>query len=297
MAKLRSLALTNYRRYAGEIELPLDPGVNLVHMPPGMGKTTILEAISWCLLGTELVAEPGQVPNAEALGMGMAEVRVAMTFINGERLERFALYSMVEDEVKRQGWGWRLTGAGGKVAGEGDDAEEFADEAERLFPEACVHSNLISGASLARVVAGGASGPERAIQCSDTWCTSDLSIRCSMEATGLFLELCPDAPVRALGYDAGGRPEVSVEGGLSPDEVRLAVLSHALAFARESAGICPIFLDDPLQGVSGGDRGRIFANLLDSLPKKQVVLLLSDPQDIEALRATGRVDKELEIRG
>jgi DNA repair exonuclease SbcCD ATPase subunit len=91
MAKLRSLTLINYRRFAGEIELPLDPGVNMIVMPPGMGKTTILEAVSWCLLGTELVADPEQVPNAEALGAGMAEVRVALTFTNGERLERASL--------------------------------------------------------------------------------------------------------------------------------------------------------------------------------------------------------------
>ncbi len=201
MAKLRSLTLINYRRYAGEIELPLDPGVNLIVIPPGMGKTTILEAISWCLLGNELVADPEQVPNAEALGAGMAEVRVAMTFVNGERLERFALYARTDDRVERQGWGWRLTGGDGAVIAEGDDAGEFAEHAERLFPEACVHANLISGGSLERVTRGGASGPERAIRCSDTWCTSDLSIRCSMAATELLTGLCPSAPVRTLGYD------------------------------------------------------------------------------------------------
>lgn len=297
MAKLRSLTLINYRRFAGEIELPLDPGVNLVVVPAGKGKTTILEAISWCLLGNELVADADQVPNAEALGAGMAEVRVGMTFVNGERLERFALYSLVDDRVERQGWGWRLTGSDGRVAAEGDDTEEFADHAERLFPEACVHANLISGGSLERVAQGGTSGPERAVQCSDTWCTSDLAIRCSMEATGLFMGLCPGAPVRALGYDPEGRPEILVEGALSPEQVRLAVLSHALAFARESTGVCPMFLDDPLEGARAGDRKGMFSAILDALPSKQVVLLLADPEDVAALRSMDRVDKELEIRG
>lgn len=297
MAKLRSLTLINYRRFAGEIELPLDPGVNMIVMPPGMGKTTILEAVSWCLLGTELVADPEQVPNAEALGAGMAEVRVALTFTNGERLERFALYSQVDDRVERQAWGWLLVGADGVVAAKGSDAEGFAEQAERLFPEVCVHANLISGSSLDRVVRGGPSGPERAIRCSDSWCTSDLSIRCSMEATGLFLSLYPDAPVRTLGYDPDGRPEISVEGALSSEQVGMAVLSHALAFARESTGMCPLFLDDPLEGMEGGDRRSMFRGILDALPSKQVVFLFSDRRDVEALRSTGRVDKELEIRG
>jgi hypothetical protein len=297
MAKLRSLTLINYRRYAGEIELPLDPGVNLIAIPPGMGKTTILEAISWCLLGNELVADPEQVPNADALGTGMAEVRVAMTFVNGERLERFALYARTDDRVEKQGWGWRLTGEDGAVVAEGDDAAEFTEHAERLFPEACVHANLISGDSLDRVARGGASGPERAIQCSDTWCTSDLSIRCSMAATGLFMGMCPEAPVRTLGYDAEGRPELTIEGTLTPQQVQLAVLGHAIAFAGEGMGVCPLFLDDPLEGARAGDRKELFSAVLDSLQGKQVVFLLSDQEDIDSLRATGRVDKELEIRG
>jgi hypothetical protein len=193
------------------------------------------------------VADPEQVPNADALGTGMAEVRVAMTFVNGERLERFALYARTDDRVEKQGWGWRLTGEDGAVVAEGDDAAEFTEHAERLFPEACVHANLISGGSLDRVARGGASGPERAIQCSDTWCTSDLRIRCSMAATGLFMGMCPEAPVRTLGYDAEGRPELTIEGTLTPQQVQLAVLGHAIAFAGEGMGVCPLFLDDPLE--------------------------------------------------
>jgi hypothetical protein len=296
MAKLRSLTLTNYRRFAGEIELPLDPGVNMIAVPSG-GKTTILEAISWCLLGNELVSDPGQVPNVEALGTGMAEVRVALTFTNGERLERFALYSLVDDHVEKQGWGWLLTDPEGKVRGEGSDPEEFADQAERLFPEACVHGNLISGSSLESVVRGYPSGPERAIRCADAWCTSDQSIRCSMAVTEFFLSLCPGAPVRTMGFDPEGRLEATVEGMMTPEQLRLAALSHALAFSRETTGVCPLFLDDPLDGVRGGDRKAFYSAILGSLPSKQVVFLLSDPEDIDALRYTGKVDKELEIRG
>lgn len=297
MAKLRSLTLINYRRFAGEIELPLDPGVNLVVIPPGMGKTTILEAIAWCLLGNELVADPEQVANDDVLGAGMAQVMVALTFVNGERLERFALYSRVGERVEQQGWGWRLTGGDGAVVAEGDDAEEFADHAERLFPEACVHSNLISGSALARAAEGGTGGPERAVQCSNTWCTSDLSIRCSMAATGLFLDLCPEAPVRTLGYDPEGRLEATVEGSLSPQQVRMAVLSHAVAYAGEGGKVCPVFLDDPLEGAVQEDRSKLLTAVLDALPSRQIVLLLSDPGDVIALRSTRRVDKELEIRG
>jgi hypothetical protein len=297
MAKLRSVTLVNYRRFAGEIELPLDPGVNLVVVPYGMGKTSVLEAISWCLLGNDMVADPALVPNREALGTGMTKVLVALTFINGERLERYALFSLAEDRAERQRWGWRLTGSNGEVLAEGDDAEAFSEQAERLVPEACVHAGLISGSSLAGVARGGTCGPERAIRCSGSWCTSDLSIRCSFAATSLFLEMCPSAQIGTLGYDPEGRPEISVEGPLSPEQVRMAVLSHAIAFAGEGAVVCPIFLDDPLEGAGSIERGGLFSAMLDFLRKRQVVLLLSDPADIDALRATGRVDKELEIRG
>ncbi|MBI0584559.1 MAG: AAA family ATPase [Methanomassiliicoccus sp.] len=297
MAKLRSVILSNYRRFSGEIEFPLGPGVNLVVIPPGKGKSTLLEAIAWCLLGNELVSDPGEVPNVEALDTGTAEVRVALTFINGERLERFAQYSRTEGRVERGAWGWRLLGEGGGILDQGEDAVGFAEQAERLFPEECVHANLISGPSLARVAEGDRSGPERAVQCSDNWCTSDLSLRCSMEATGLFLGMCPETPVRALGYDPEGRLEVSVEGHPSVDVVRTAVLCHALAFARENYGVCPILMEDPLRCVEAEDRQGMFSEIIRSMGSRQVVFLLSDQADIEAVRATGRVDRELEIWG
>ena len=298
MAKLRSIVLRNYRRFAGEIELPLDPGINLISIPAGLGKTSILEAVSWCLLGTELVAEPEQVPNIEALGKGMAEVLVGLEFVNGERLERYALFSYLAGEVEQEAWGWRLVdAASGKVIREGDSGDDFADQQERLFPESCVHANLINGPALRQAVAGCRGGVERAVSSSNNWCTSDLSVRCSMEATGLFLSLCPEAPVNALGYDPDGRLEMTVHGPLTEAEVHQALLSHAVAFAKENARVCPIFLDDPFGPIDDLDRNAQFEALVGSLPSRQVVFLLSDPRDIAALRSTGKVDKELEIRG
>jgi hypothetical protein len=295
MAKLSSVTLINYRRFAGEVEIRLDQGVNLIVVPPGMGKTTILEAIAWCLLGNDMVSDFRQVPNAEALGAGMAKVAVALKFVNGESLERFALFSVISGEVEQQGWGWRLFDDQ-KVIAHGDDSEEFADQAERLFPEACVHANLISGPSLARIATGGRSGPERAVECSDNWCTTDLSLRCSIEATDIFLRLRPDAPVRTIGYDPEGRLEVTVEGALSPDEVIAAVLGHALAYAKEHATVCPLFLDDPLACAGSLSRPNTFAEIVRALPSRQLIFILSDPRDIEALREIGP-DKELEIHG
>ena len=79
--------------------------------------------------------------------------------------------------------------------------------------------------------------------------------------------------------------------------VHLALLSHAVAFAKENATVCPIFLDDPFDRTDGLDRTAQFQALVGSLPSRQVVFLLSEPRDIDALRSTGQVDKELEIRG
>jgi hypothetical protein len=298
MAKLRSIVLRNYRRFTGEIELPLDPGINLITMPAGQGKTTLLEAVSWGLLGTELVAEPEQVPNIEALGKGMTDVLVGLEFVNGERLERQALFSCVAGEVTQEAWSWRLIDvASGQVIDEGNVGEDFADQQERLFPETCVHANLINGPALRRAVQGGRSGVERAVNTSNNWCTSDLSLRCAIEATGLFLALCPEAKVDALAYDPEGRLEMSMRGPLTETEVHLALLSHAVAFAKENTKVCPIFLDDPFDPTDVLDRTRLFQALVEWLPSRQVVFLLSDHRDIAALRSTGTVDKELEIRG
>lgn len=246
MAKLGSITLVNYRRFLGEIEIPLDPGVNLIHIPPGMGRSTLLEAISWCLLGNELVSDPHQVPNLDALGRGMAEVRLTLSFTNGEALERYALFARLAEGVRQQAWGWRLKSTvDDLILAEGDDGEEFREHQERLFPEACVYANLIAGPDLVRVLEGCRSGPERAVMCSDNWCTSDLSLRCAMEATRLFHRLCPEGGVDALDYDPDGRLMLYVQRRLSEEEVRIALLSHALAFARENARICPILMVDP----------------------------------------------------
>lgn len=298
MAILRSIELRNYRRFRGEIELSLSPGINLVTTPPGGGKTTVLEAVSWCLLGNALVCDPNQVPNVEALGVGMTEVLVGLTFEGGERLERSAVLSSAPEGASQEGWRWRLLNAdAGKVLEEGTDQEGFVDVQERLFPEVCVHANLISGPSLEATLRGARCGVDRAVECSGMWCCSDLPIRCAMEATGLFLRACPDAPVNTVGYDAVGKPEITLHGNIAADDVRMALLSHALAFAKEGGLDCPIFLDEPLAGVGSPDRPKLFNELIDFLPGRQVVFLLSRPEDIEALRGTGRVDKELEIWG
>ncbi len=295
MAKLTSITMVNYRRFSGEISIPLDPEVNLIALPCGRGRTTILEAISWCLLGNELVSDPGDVPNVDALGSGMAEVKVALSFVNGETLERFALFSRTPEGVEQQGWGWKLMRSSDhQVTAEGDDGEEFTEQQERLFPEACVHANLIDGTDIIAVATGRPSGPERAVQCSDHWCTSDLSLRCAMQATGLFHRLCPPGGVDALDYGPDGQLELTMNAPPTTTEVRLALLSHALAFARENAPVCPVIMVDPLGEV--GDAHR-YEEILDSLPSRQLVFLLADAGSIDALRATGRVDKELEIRG
>ncbi len=296
MAKLTSILLVNYRRFHCEIEIPLDPGVNLIAIPAGKGRSTLLEAISWCLLGNELVSDPGQVPNQDALGSGMAKVMVSLSFVNGETLERYAMFSKEAGEVAQQGWGWRLRrSADASIIAEGDDAEEFTEQQERLFPEACVHANLIDGSDLMHIMHGRESGPERAVHCSDNWCTSDLSLRCAMEATGLFHRFFPEGSVDALDYGPEGRLELTLNAPPSVSEVRLALLSHALAFARENAPVCPVIMADPLgESVERPERYR---HILDLFPSRQLIFLLSDAEDIDALRSTGRVDKELEIRG
>lgn len=296
MAKLSSILLVNYRRFLGEIKIHLDPGVNLIAIPAGRGRSTLLEAISWCLLGNELVSEPGQVPNVDALGSGMAEVMVSLSFVNGETLERYALFSNEGGVVVQQGWGWRLRRSGdSSIIAEGDDAEEYAEQQERLFPEACVHADLMDGSDMMHIMYGRLSGPERAVQCSDNWCTSDLSLRCAMEATGLFHRLCLEGNVDALDYGPEGRLELSLSAPPSETGVRLALLCHALAFARENAPVCPIILADPLGESS--DRPEQYRHILDMFPSRQLIFLLSDEGDIAALRSTGRVDKEIEIRG
>jgi hypothetical protein len=133
------------------------------------------------------------------------------------------------------------------------------------------------------------------VQCSENWCTSDLSLRCAIGATGLFHHLCPEGGVDALDYDPEGRLELTFSALPSEAEVRLALLCHALAFARENAPVCPIIMADPLG--DSADRPEQYRHILDLFPSRQLIFLLSDPGDIAALRSTGRVDKELEIRG
>jgi hypothetical protein len=118
-----------------------------------------------------------------------------------------------------------------------------------------------------------------------------------MEATALFLALRPGAPVDCLGYDPEGRLELQVHGTLDMTELRVALLSHALAFAKENAKVCPVFIDDPFGGVDGAERRGMFDAILEAMNGRQLIFLLSEEREAAALRATGKVDKELEIRG
>lgn len=54
--------LVNYRRFISQHEIPLDPGVNLVFIPPGRGRSTLPEAIPWCLLDNDMVATRRRYP-------------------------------------------------------------------------------------------------------------------------------------------------------------------------------------------------------------------------------------------
>lgn len=298
MAPLRSIMLRNYRRFTGEIEIVLEPNVNLIVIPPGMGKTTILEAISWCLLGNELVNDPGSVPNIDSLGKGMAEVRVGLTFQDGKRLERYALFHSIGSEVSQEGWGWRLVDPNKEVViAEGNEQEGFQDWQEKLFPETCVHANLISGASLGQVLQGCRGGVERAVESSNVWCCSDLPLRCSMEATGLHLRICPDSQVNVISYDATGRLEVTSNGPISREELQMVLLSHALTFAYEHSPGCPIFLDEPFVDIGSDNKPGLLREILDLASDRQVVFLLASDEDITLLRATGKVERELEIWG
>jgi hypothetical protein len=76
---------------------------------------------------------------------------------------------------------------------------------------------------------GCPSGPERAIPCSDHWCTSDQPLRCAVRATDLFHRLCPEGGVDMLDYGPDGRLMVTARRPLGGEEVHMALLSNALA--------------------------------------------------------------------
>ena len=158
------------------------------------------------------------------------------------------------DEIVREGWGWKLIQTiGGVVMAEGTDEDGFRELQERFFPETCVYGNLISGPSLPDMSRGRKSGVEMAVESSGMWCCSDLPIRCCTEATSMFLGCCPNGAIRTIGYDAVGHLELSAEGPVPVNELRMAMLCYAIAFAKESSDD-PIVLDAPFDGISVCDR-------------------------------------------
>lgn len=275
MALLRSVVLRNYRRFAGEVELNLAPGLNLVHGPPGMGKSTIVEAVAWCLLGPEALPAGTEVRSA-----GVAdEAMVSLSFF-------------AEDEPTLV-----RTERGPQALRRGKaDPRPFSQAREALFPAHCVPSNLISGTVLQRFLQGSPSGTERAVGTDRGWWGRDAAFRSSMEATCLFLSLVPDSAAVCLDFDPQGRPGVQLSRAdpLTPEERYLATLASILGFARESCPDAPLLLDEPFLGLRR-DRARAVEATIDFLAGRQCVLLLSDPEDVGTVRE--RADRELEVRG
>lgn len=296
MAVLRSITMRDYRRYQGEVELELGDDVTVISMPLGNGKTTVLEAITWCLFGSG-AADTSEIANAQEMCRGGAEVMVALGFEGGARLERSASCP-ADGGAEAQNIRWSLVDQNGKAAqGRPNDEDEFIDLQEELFPNACAYSNLVSGPGLM----GGSGRIEKAVMASGEWCCTDLPLRAGAQATALFFEACPSSMIDLVAYDPIGRPEVGIDPGgeVEAQEVQMALLAHSLGFikAHDRDGNCPIFLDDPFHGMGAELKGRALRAMLNFFEGRQVIFLLSDPSEVEALRAAGAVDKELEIWG
>jgi hypothetical protein len=280
MASVLSIVLRNYRRFRGEIELPLSGGIDIVQTPRGMGKSSIAEAVAWCLAGGMPMDD---VMNAEGRRAG-EDTMVSLTFSDPCR-------TVLERSIAPSAGGW---GERTQVRPEGS----FEARREELFPGACIDSNLISGISLERVLGGARTGGERMVERVEGWGASDAPLQASMEGTALFLAMVPEPAVSCIVFDQGGRPGVRCDSaGVSADERRAVVLAAALAFARESCPGVPIILDEPFMGMDGDAMARTAEAVAEFMDGRQLVLLLSEASEIEAMRSTGRVGKELEIKG
>ena len=280
MAFIRSMVLRNYRRFRGEIELPFSGGIDIIQTPPGMGKSSIAEAVAWCLAGGMPHDELMNVEGREA-GEGTL---VALTFADddGTVLERSI--SNIEGGP-RERTAVRLEGA-------------FERRREELFPSACIDSNIISGPSMGRVMSGERSGGERAVERMKGWSSSDALLRSSMEATSLYLAMVEEPSASCILFDERGRPSVQCEGAatIGPTEHRAVVLASAVAFARENCPGVPIILDEPFEQL-GEHSARAAEATAEFMEGRQLIMLLSGMSGIERLRATGKVGKELEIKG
>ncbi len=280
MASVLSIVLRNYRRFRGEIELPLSGGIDIIQTPRGMGKSTIAEAVAWCLAGgmsrDEVMNDEGRLAGEETM--------VSLAFADPRR-------TVLERSISRSSGGMREHA---KVRPEGD----FEQKREELFPMSCIDSNLISGISLERVMHGARTGGERAAERMRGWGASDAPLRASMEGTALYLAMMPETEISCIVFDQGGRPGVQCDSAdISADEHRAVVLSSALAFARESCPGVPVILDEPFEGMSEHTAGRAAEAVAEFMEGRQLVLLLSGTNAIEVMRSTGKVDKELEIKG
>ena len=260
MAFIRSMVLRNYRRFRGEIELPFSGGIDIVQVPKGMGKSSIAEAAAWCLVGG---MPDSEVMNAEGKGVG-------------------------EDT---------LVGLNERTAVRPDGV--FDHLREELFPAACIDSNIISGSTLGRVMQGERSGGERAVERMRGWSEGDALLRSSMEATSLYLAMVDEPSASCLLFDRRGRPAVQCDGTpiIGPAEHHAVVLASALAFARESCPGVPVILDEPFKGLAGSEAARASEAVAVFMEGCQLIVLLSDVAEIDALHATGKVGKELEIKG
>lgn|GEM_PF-1117189 len=289
MALLQSIVLRNYRRFRGEIEVPLSAGIDLICAPPGGGKSSLAEAVAWCLVGRSGAAA-SEVVNTDALAEGDPDVLVTLTFQAGGEvaLER-SLTAVAGVGLKERT----------AVRAEGKEEDDLAAWREELFPAACIDSNIISGAAIVRSLQGERTGTERAVEAMSEWAFGEAYMRSSLEATSLFLAMVPDAAVSCLLFDERGRPVVQCYAPerLGPAEHHLLLLASALAFARESCPAVPVILDEPFEGLDEVTAERAVEAVTEFMAGRQLILLLSKPAEVAAVRATGRVDKELEIRG
>ena len=92
---LVEVLIENYKQYAGEHKIPVPEGATIgVIGANGVGKTTLFEAIEWCLYN------PNTIKNEQVRPRGLAShTKVAVTMVKPETGERF----VVERTLKKAG--------------------------------------------------------------------------------------------------------------------------------------------------------------------------------------------------
>ncbi|NLI74626.1 MAG: hypothetical protein GX369_07675 [Euryarchaeota archaeon] len=280
MAYVQSIVLRNYRRFRGEVELPLSGGIDIIQVPQGMGKSSIVESVAWCLAGN---ISWNEVMNLEGRHAGESTM-VSLKFYDPHQtvLERIILSSAtgLEEDI--------ITYPDG----------DFNAKREELFPLSCIHSNILSGISLERVAYGDRAGGEVAIEKMGGWDKHDAQLRSSMEATSLFSSMMLDSAITCLMFDEHGKLSVELDGPVVDiEECHAMTLAAAIAFARENCSGIPIFLDEPFEKMNSDIIEQVADAILEFMDGYQLVILLSNKDDVEKVRSSGRVDKELEIKG